>query len=995
MSYVPPKEQETKITIAGMYSQLAVNTAIGVGTLIIFGFLRPRNGIVYAPKQKYSSEKKQPPKIENQGIFAWIRPVLSSSEELLIEKIGLDAVMFLRFIQMCRNMFLWLFFLGLAIIGVNLYGTKQDRNQFPKTDNPLQYLSISFLKNARWFWAHVAFTWIFSLIIFRFLYKQYHEYSKLKKQYFKSEEYQSSLHSRTLLITGIPTNMQSDEGLQQYIVGKLKFQQTISQAHISRKVGRLPELIEEHEKNVRSLESVLAKYLKDPNHIPSKRPKHHLGGRCGGEKVDSIEYYTAQIQALEEEIHNERERIKERKAINYGFISFTNIVDAHSVAKKFEGRVSLNEPQIMLAPWPKDIIWANLTLTNAVRGTKRLIGHAFFLLLCFFWLFPIGLLSTAAQIQNIVKIAPFTENIFYANYFIAAFIESWMSPLIMGAFFLVLPQILRILSKHQGKNTKSSLDRSVLAKLYLFFLINNIIIYTVSSTFFDLFGKIRATIDAGNTEFKDIYKVVKEANFLDELADSLIKVSSFWINYISLRGVGAIFDLAQIISLVLTRIKKLFIQPTPRNLKEFSRPPDFDYPVYYNIHLFFFTVGMLYSVIAPLILFFCAAYFSLALLVYRYQLMYVFTTKIETGGTFWRVVFNRLIGSLIFWQGIMIGVMNLKGAHIQSVAILPLPMMTLMVKFICAKRFDAPIRYYKPKKSDPEYNKTISHSNDKVSNRFGHPALSTELITPMVHSNVKHLLSKVYNGRIDETKISRRGTIKSMSMIVGNDNQNFNIQTVDQQELEWDEQAYYEEQKPGYYVDYDDTSSNYSGTTFNSVPQMSTNNYQQRQRSPHPNNSPRLPPINEPNNNAYHKQPRPRNPPQHDNSSSTLHLLRQESPAPSVDNFSTNSDDTASLHRQRTREITNYDNSTSRSVYPPPPPLPQQYNQRGYNQNNNYNQGYNPNNHNQNNNYNQSYNPNNHNQNNNYNQGYNQNNQQNYNYNNQGDRGYNNNYRRY
>jgi hypothetical protein len=44
MSYVAPKEQETKITITGMYSQLAVNTAIGVGTLIVFGFLRPRNG---------------------------------------------------------------------------------------------------------------------------------------------------------------------------------------------------------------------------------------------------------------------------------------------------------------------------------------------------------------------------------------------------------------------------------------------------------------------------------------------------------------------------------------------------------------------------------------------------------------------------------------------------------------------------------------------------------------------------------------------------------------------------------------------------------------------------------------------------------------------------------------------------------------------------------------------------------------------------------------
>ena len=44
MSYVPPQEQETKITITGMYSQLAFNVAIGVGTLVVFGFLRPKNG---------------------------------------------------------------------------------------------------------------------------------------------------------------------------------------------------------------------------------------------------------------------------------------------------------------------------------------------------------------------------------------------------------------------------------------------------------------------------------------------------------------------------------------------------------------------------------------------------------------------------------------------------------------------------------------------------------------------------------------------------------------------------------------------------------------------------------------------------------------------------------------------------------------------------------------------------------------------------------------
>ncbi|CAI2170436.1 19995_t:CDS:2 [Funneliformis geosporum] len=838
MSYITPEEQKASISIKGMCSQLAINLALGAGTLVIFGFLRPRNGVVYAPKQKYSSEKKQPPKIENHGLFSWVRPVMSSTDDELIEKIGLDAVMFLRFIKMCRNMFCWLFIIGLAVIATNIFGTIQDRKGFPATDNPLKYLSISYLRKKHWFWAHVAFTWIFSLLIFRFLYVQYKEYTKLKKDYFRSEEYQSSLHSRTLLITGVPTHMQSDEGLHKYIKEMLKIKQPITQAHISRKVGRLPELIKEHDQSVRKLESVLTRYLNNPNSISSKRPKHTIGGGCSGEKVDSINYYTAQIQRYEEEINHEREIIKEKKAISYGFISFTNIADAHSVAKKLEGKVHIGEPEIMLAPWPKDILWRNLTMTSAVRKTKRLTGYGIFILLCFSWLGPLTVLSSVAQLQNIVEIAPFTKKFLYSYDFITGLIEAWMSPLIMAAFFVVLPKLLRLLSKYQGKLTKSSLDRSVLSKLYLFFIINSIIIYTVSSTALDLYAKVKATIDAGNTNFKDFYKVIKEAEFLDQLADSLIKVSTFWINYISLRGVGAIFDLAQIISLIITYVKKLFVRPTPRNLKEFSRPPDFDYPVYYNIHLFFFTVGILYSVIAPLILFFCFAYFSLASLVYRYQLMYVFTTKIETGGTFWRVVFNRLIFSLIFWQSIMIGVMNLKGAHMQSLALFPLPLIAILIKIICSKRFDEQIRYYKPKTEHHNGSFNNAHHNDNISNRFGHPAFSAELITPMVHSNVKHLLRKVYNGRIDETKVRRSGMIKCMSMIKSDHNQNINIQTVEEQELDWDEQAYHEEQRPGYYVDYNDTTSVYSGTTYhNSGPPTPTTmnfpqKYQQQQYPP-------------------------------------------------------------------------------------------------------------------------------------------------------------------
>ncbi|RHZ87104.1 hypothetical protein Glove_40g12 [Diversispora epigaea] len=799
-------QQAQNISLTGMYSQLAINFAIGVGTLFVFGFLRPRNGIVYAPKQIYVNEKKQPPKIEN-GLFSWVKPVWNTPESLLIEKIGLDAVMFIRFITLCRNLFLWFFILGCAIIvPINVYGTLQDRGNLPSTDNPLAILSIAFLKQSNWFWTHVVLTWLFSVILYRFLYTQYKEYSKLKLDYFSSEEYQKSLHSRTLLVMGIPHSMKTDEELKTF-VDSLRLKYPITEAHISRKVDNLTELLKEHSEAVRKLEGILCKYLKDPDNIPSSRPTHR-SSFCFGAKIDSIDHYTEKIQSLERQIKDAREISSKKKPQNYGFISFANISQAHAAAKKLEkiSTKNLTSPTFVLAPWPKDIIWNNLSNVGAVKGTKRFLSYSLFLALCFFWLVPVSFISTAAKISNIVRLAPVTAKIFYANHFITGLLEAWMSPLILAIFFLMLPSILRYLSHFQGKITKSSLERSTLAKLYLFFILNSIIIYTASSTALDIVSKIRAVLNQKNSNVKDIYSVFQNSDIFEQIADSMISVSTFWINYISLRGVGVIFDLAQIASLLIKFSKGLYVTQTPRNVMEYSRPPDFDYSVYYNVHMFFFTIGILYCVIAPIILIFCVSYFSLAYLVYRYQLMYVFTTKVETGGTYWRVVFNRLIVSILFWQCVMVGVMNLKGAHIQSLAVLPLPAITIFLKIMCSRSFDEKIRYGIIDSSSEEEKNEFIDGRDQVSNRFLHPSITAELIAPMVPAGAKNALSKVYNGRIEETTEEKRGKIRTVSRIISLSGA-INIETVEDNDCKVDEVAYLEEQEPGYYAYYEDNPS--------------------------------------------------------------------------------------------------------------------------------------------------------------------------------------------
>lgn len=155
---------------------------------------------------------------------------------------------------------------------------------------------------------------------------------------------------------------------------------SFSRTAIARNVKDLPHLIEQHSKTVRELERHLAKYLKDPHNLPQRRPlcKPHKedpnwGSFPKGQKMDAIDYLTNRIKELEIEIKEVRLGVDYRNPLPYGFASYEDITEAHSIAyaakKKHPEGTS-----IVLAPRPNDIIWKNMPLSRSQRRTRRMIN---------------------------------------------------------------------------------------------------------------------------------------------------------------------------------------------------------------------------------------------------------------------------------------------------------------------------------------------------------------------------------------------------------------------------------------------------------------------------------------------------------------------------------------------------------------------------------------------------------------------------------------------
>jgi hypothetical protein len=129
--------------------------------------------------------------------------------------------------------------------------------------------------------------------------------------------------------------------------------------------------------------------------------------------------------------------------------------------------------------------------------------------------------------------------------------------------------------------------------------------------------------------------------------------------------------------------------------------------------------------------------------------MYVFRTKTESGGQFWRVLFNRMIFATILANVIIGLVVKARGTWTMIATLAPLPFLMLGFKWYCLKTFDDDIQFYTRRLGDSEALATTQKvRTDRVSSKFGHPALYKRLITPMVHAKARHALAQVYRGRL-------------------------------------------------------------------------------------------------------------------------------------------------------------------------------------------------------------------------------------------------------
>lgn len=529
---------------------------------------------MYAPRLRNADQKHAPPPI-GRGIFAWLTPVIKTKEQELAEKVGLDATVFIRFTKMCRNIFIILGLLGCAVfIPLNILSNNKTIQPDWKGISDLTRVTPLWMYGSI-FWAYVVFAYVINIVVCFFLWTNYRHVTKLRRWYFESHEYQTSLHARTLMITDIPKNMRTDEGVVRLVDG-VKDTGELPRTTIARNVKNLGDMIEEHEELVRELEGVLAKFLKK-GVISNKRPMCKVSKKDPayqkGQKVDAIVYLTSRIQELEKKIQETRESLDQRNALPYGFASYESIEEAHSVA--YDARKKHpHGSTVRLAPRPSDLIWKNLPLSPSQRRGRRIINNLWIAVLTFVWIAPNALIAVfLSNLNNLGQLWPAFATELQRNPKTWAIVQGVAAPAITSLFYFFLPAIFRRLAMKAGDISKTSRDRHVFAKLYAFFAFNNLIVFSFFSAIWGYIATVIQLRRGGASVNDAIFGGQLTAKFFT----SLVTVSPFWITWLLQRNLGAAIDLSQLVSLMWGSLARRFFAPTPRQLIEWSAPPPFDY----------------------------------------------------------------------------------------------------------------------------------------------------------------------------------------------------------------------------------------------------------------------------------------------------------------------------------------------------------------------------------------------------------------------------------
>ncbi|CZT07318.1 related to A.thaliana hyp1 protein [Rhynchosporium agropyri] len=784
-----PDKNQPNVSLSGLVATLAPTALVAGVYFTIFLLLRKSQRRFYAPRTYLGTlreEERSAPL--PSGLFNWIGPFWKIPDTYALQHQSLDAYLFLRFLRMT----VVIMFVGACItmpvlFPVNITGGGPG--------GQLDLLSMSHIDknghNAKYrYYAHCFCGWIFFGFVLFLVIRESIFYINLRQAFLLSPVYANRISSRTVLFTSVPKPYLDEARLRKV------FGDSVKRIWITGDTTLVDELVEERDKVAHQLEAAEVKLIKLANGerikatkngasveqppigegdaesgslaarwIPlKKRPTHKLG-KFGliGKKVDSIDWCRARLEVLIPEVEAAQASYLAGETDKVGgvFIEFMHQSDAQAAFQALSHHQALHMSPRYIGVNPNEVVWKSQKFTWSARIMRRIAVLGFVTALIVFWAIPVAFVGLVSNIQYLTSYSWLA----WLNKIpksILGVISGLLPSVALAILMSLVPVIMRLCAKQAGEPSTARVELFTQNAYFVFQVVQVFLVVTVAS--------------GASSVLKDLIKDPTSITGL--LATRLPTVSNFYISYFVVQGLTvAAGVLSQVVGFVIFTLIYKFLASTPRKMyNKWSTLSAISWgstlPVFTNIAV----IGITYSCIAPLVLGFATIGMSLFYLAYRYNILFVTDSQIDTKGLIYPRALQQLLTGVYLAEICLIGLFAIATTIGPLILMIVFLVFTVLVHFSMNAALD-PLLYNLPKSLDAEEESfrgsleaATNDSAIKEKNGSGEttstavpqkkPNFITKFLKPHIYSDYATLRSLVPHGLLDADSMYEEATAR-------------------------------------------------------------------------------------------------------------------------------------------------------------------------------------------------------------------------------------------
>ncbi|PUZ52984.1 hypothetical protein GQ55_5G017600 [Panicum hallii var. hallii] len=651
----------------GLLASAAINLGLALVALSLFSMLKkqPGNAPVYRPRRMAAGDGGAGLLPLGHGrltpSFRWIGAAFRLSEEDVLRRHGLDALVVIRLFKFGIRCFTVCSIVGVLVLAPTNY-TSEGRAGIRRSNSMELFTVTNVTRGSNRLWVHFSCLCFISFHVVYLLHKEYKEITRRRIEHLKHHCNRPDQY--TILVRGIPSC--PDHGTYGCYVDHFfsKHYQTYQSYQIVHDIGNIEAL---------QLASSIDKQIKRKRETRKCNIWQRIWFKFTSEAIN--------IQRQEEKLKDVQQAIRllqcenmlKQKEVPVAFVTFKSRLDAAHAA---ETQQLVNPLSLVTtyAPEPNDTIWKNLAIPFWRMAMYKIgVFVAAFLLIVFFTI-PVTAVQGIVQFEKIKRWFPPARAVQLIPG-LNSIVTGYLPSMILNGFIYLVPFAMLGMASFEGCIANSQKEIKA-CNMVFYFLLGNVFFLSILS------GSLLDQLGESFTHPKDIPS---------RLASAVSAQSDFFITYILTNGMSGF-------SLEVLQFGLLTWQFLKAHWLGHSKEPHlYGFPYYRVVPIVSLAIliGVVYAVVAPLLLPILLIYFLLGYAVYINQMEDVYEITYDTCGQYWPKIHHYIFLSVTLMQITMIGLFGLKSKPGASFATIPLLVFNILFNEYCKVRF-LPTFHHRP-----------------------------------------------------------------------------------------------------------------------------------------------------------------------------------------------------------------------------------------------------------------------------------------------------------